>query len=242
MPPCAPPTPRRVQASRGRNDPRMPYGPPSQRQRPHLVRGTLLRIPDLRSRHANIRQAAHRPATPGRVAATGPGHHHSPPVTRALPAPTPHHPLLAARVKDASGVATRSTTSILDPTTHPRSLAPIRGREQTDLRPNSPNNPVNSGQTMTTPYPHLTEPFHIRAVRRRPARRSSCPAGSRRSLRTPRSAVTGRIMAVVYFIPTPRAPYGGSLRRHGRVFEDGQQDIGPRGHRGGGRAVRRRGN
>src|SRR5262249_6364226 len=83
------------------------------------------------------------------------------PVTRALPAPTPHHPLLAARVKDASGVATRSTTSLLDPTTHPRSLAPIRGREHTDLRPNSPTTPVNRGQTMTTSYPHLTEPFHI---------------------------------------------------------------------------------
>jgi hypothetical protein len=29
-----------------------------------LVRGTILRIPDMRSRHANIRRAAHRPAPP----------------------------------------------------------------------------------------------------------------------------------------------------------------------------------
>src|SRR5215468_11702498 len=71
-------------------------------------------------RSASTRRGHHRPRPPPNT-----------PITRTLPAPTPHHPLLGARVKDASGVATRSTTSILDPTTHPRSLAPIRGREQT---------------------------------------------------------------------------------------------------------------
>ncbi len=41
-----------------------------------------------------------------------------------LPAPALDHPLLGPRVKDASGVATRSTTSILDPNTPSVVLAP----------------------------------------------------------------------------------------------------------------------
>jgi len=44
--------------------------------------------------------------------ATQPAHHRAPD-TRALPAPALDYPLPGARVKDASGVATRSTPSIL---------------------------------------------------------------------------------------------------------------------------------
>ncbi len=113
------------------NDPTTRRGTPRQERSPFdlwptvtavtadFVRGTILRIPDLRSRHANIRQAAHRPA-PRRVVATHPAHHQRP-RTWKLPAPALDHPLLGARVKDAYGVAARSTTSILDPITHPRS-------------------------------------------------------------------------------------------------------------------------
>src|SRR6266545_488910 len=58
--------------ARGRTDPRLTYGQPPQRLWPHLVRGHLLRIPDMRSRHAYIRQAAHRSAQPRRVVLTHP--------------------------------------------------------------------------------------------------------------------------------------------------------------------------
>src|SRR5206468_4394656 len=64
------PSARRVGARRGRTDPRLIYGQPPRRPRPRLVRGHLLRIPDMRSRHAYIRQAAHRPAMPRRVVPT----------------------------------------------------------------------------------------------------------------------------------------------------------------------------
>ena len=68
------------------------YGQPPRRSRPLLVRGTLLRTADMRSRHANIRQAAHRPAPLRRVVPTPPAHPHRIHLHRGVPAPLPDHP------------------------------------------------------------------------------------------------------------------------------------------------------
>jgi hypothetical protein len=162
MPPCAPQTPRRVQASRGRNDPRMPYGPPPRRQRPHLVRGTLLRIPDLRSRHANIRQAAHRPAPPGRVVATHPAHHPIRPPEHSQPRRHIIRSWLPASRTPPASLRDRLRRSL----TRPSIRGPWRlsgaGSRPTCAQ-NDPQTTRNR-QTTAMPYPPLTEPFHIRAV------------------------------------------------------------------------------
>lgn len=68
--PCALPSPRRAGTRRGRTEPRLIFVHLLRGTRTFQVRGTILRIPDVRFRLANIRQAAHRPALSRRVVAT----------------------------------------------------------------------------------------------------------------------------------------------------------------------------
>src|SRR6266511_1333910 len=80
--------------------------------------------PPAHPRHAISTRVHHKGGTPTRTAPTRRAPQPRPPPARAnhtLPAPPLDDPLLAERVKDASGVATRSTTLILDPLSHPRS-------------------------------------------------------------------------------------------------------------------------
>jgi hypothetical protein len=114
------PTTRR--ARRGRKDPRRTYGQPPRRPRPLLVRGTILRIPDMRFRHANIRRAAHRPAPPRRVVVNTHPAHRRPgqPVDPSLPCPAARSsaPGQARQGRFASHAISLRLT--LDPPTRPR--------------------------------------------------------------------------------------------------------------------------
>ncbi len=74
-----------------------------------LVRGTILRITDLRSRHAYMRVAVATATTPPRQATpTRPARHRAGNPELGSRALAVHHRLPAARVKAACGVAQRA--------------------------------------------------------------------------------------------------------------------------------------
>jgi hypothetical protein len=116
-------------------------------------------------RHAISTREHQTGGAPTRTAPTRRAHQPRPPPGNpapALPAPPLDHPLLADRVKDASGVAARSTTSILDPLCLPRCRRRSRQGAHRPAPKPSPTPPGN-GHTPAMPYSHLTGPFHIRS-------------------------------------------------------------------------------
>src|SRR3954451_20215032 len=131
-------------------EPRRVAAPPRQQRSPTalcagpsgapLVRGTLLRIPAVRFRSANIRVAVGRPTLRRRVVPT--------------PTPEPHHPawpspprFLPARRRQRRTSSLRCGRSTLTPPTR-------RGARQ--LR--------RTGHTKTAAHDLLDRPFHISAV------------------------------------------------------------------------------
>ena len=104
---------------------------------------------------APTRSASTRRGHLTRAPPTGPATEHSPPRRSII-----RSWVSTSRTPPAS--LSRSTTSILDPTTHPRSWR--RSREQAELRSRRFQPRSENGQTIAMPYSHLTGPFHIRST------------------------------------------------------------------------------
>jgi hypothetical protein len=134
----------------------------------------------MRSRHANIRRAAYRPAPPRRVVATHPAHH--PPTNQPRISPSlPRCSIIHCRMSTSRALHVAYAISLrlaLDPPTRPR----FRQRsEQGGDRPTPKHDPETNpqhGHTTAMPYSHLTGPFHIRSVGGRCGVRTSACGGS----------------------------------------------------------------